>query len=76
MKRPRLLPDWKRVLRKAWSVRLTLLGAAFAGVEMALPLFSDAFPRHVFLALSIGVTVAGTVARLVAQPKTMGADRG
>lgn len=76
MKRPQLIPDWKRVLRRAWSVRLSLLGAALGGVEMALPLFSDAFPRNVFLVLAMVVMVGGAVARLVAQPKTMGGDRG
>lgn len=65
----KLLPDWKRTLRKAWSVRLTLLAAALGGVEIALPLFGDAFPRHVFLGLSIVVTVGACVARLVAQPR-------
>lgn len=64
-----LIPQWKRVLRKAWSVRLALLAAALGGVEIALPLFSNAFPRHVFLGLSILVTVGACVARLVAQPK-------
>ncbi len=64
-----LIPDWKRVLRKAWSVRLALLAAALGGVEIALPLFYDAIPRNVFLGLSVLVTMGACVARLVAQPK-------
>lgn len=64
-----LVPDWRLVLRRAWSVRLVLLAAALGGVEMALPLFSDAVPRHVFLILSILTTVGAAVARLVAQPR-------
>ena len=60
-----LIPDWRKVLRKAWSVRLALLAAALGGVEIALPLFSDAVPRHVFLGLSVLVTMGAAVARIV-----------
>lgn len=70
-----LLPEWKRILRKAWSFRLALIAAALGGVEMALPLFSDAFPRHVFMSLSILTTVGAALARIVAQPKSMGTDK-
>lgn len=70
-----LIPEWRRVLRRAWSVRLALLAAALGGVEIALPLFSDAVPRHVFLGLSVLVTMGAAVARIVAQPKMWG-DRG
>lgn len=59
--------DWKRILRKAWSIRLMLLAGLLSAVEVALPFFSDAMPRGVFAALS-GLSVGGAfVARLVAQ---------
>lgn len=64
-----LIQDWPRIIRKAWSFRLAILAAALGGLEMALPLFSDAVPRHVFLGLSILTTVGAAVARIVAQPK-------
>jgi hypothetical protein len=64
-----LHPDWKLLARRAWSFRLTVLGAAFGGLEMALPLFSDAVPRGAFLGLSLVATVGGAIARLVAQPR-------
>ncbi len=70
--RVKLIDDWRRVLRRAWSIRLTLLSAALGGVELALPLFSDAVPRNTFAALSVAVAVAAAGARLVAQDKTMG----
>ena len=66
--RVQLVPQWKRVLRKAWSVKLTLLAALLGGIEIALPLFADSAPRHVFLGPSIVVTVGACIARLVAQP--------
>lgn len=64
-----LLPDWKLIVRRAWSVRLALLAALLSGIEIALPLFADAFPRNVFAALSFVATAAAVVARLVAQPR-------
>ena len=44
----KLVDDWKRITRKARSFRLTVLAAALAGAEMALPYVSDLFPA-VFL---------------------------
>jgi len=65
----KLVDDWRAVLRKAWSIRLVLLAAALGGVELALPLFSDAMPRAVFGVASVLVSIGAAVARLVAQPK-------
>lgn len=65
----KLIHEWRKIIRKAWSFRLALIAAALGGVEMALPLFSDAVPRNVFLSLSILTTVGAAMARIVAQPK-------
>lgn len=65
----RLVNDWKRIAKRAWSFRLTVLAAGLAGAEMALPYVSDLFPPHLFLALSMAVTVGAAVSRVVAQPK-------
>ena len=62
-----LLPDWKRLLRKAWSLRLMLLAAVLSGVEVALPFFSSAVPPGMFAAASFVVVAAAFVARLTAQ---------
>lgn len=62
-----LLPDWKRICRRAWSVRLMILAAVLTGVEAVLPLFAEHFPRGVFGALS-GLVIGGALfARIVAQ---------
>ena len=72
MKRLALIDDWRRILRKAWSIRMAALAAFFSGAEIIVPLFQDALPRGVFAALSF-VTVAGAfVARLVAQKELHG----
>lgn len=61
-------PEWKDILRRAWSVRLIFLAAVLTGIEVILPLFGDAIPRNVFAALSFVSTVAAMVARVLIQP--------
>lgn len=68
----RLYPEWRRILRKAWSVRLGLLAGVFSAAEVILPLFVDSIPRHIFAVLSFVAVMGAVVARLVAQPKTLG----
>lgn len=63
----RLLPDWRRVMRRAWSVRLMVLAGLLSGVEVALPFYADDVPRGAFAAVSMLVVTAAFVARLVAQ---------
>ncbi len=69
-----LLPDWKRVLRHAWSVRLLVAAGGLSGLEVALPYLDQwlSIPRGLFAALS-GLTVGGAfVARLLVQQKVSG----
>lgn len=62
-----LAPNWKRILKKAWSIRLMILAGLLSGAEVILPLFSDAIPRNVFAGLSMVVIMGAFVARLVVQ---------
>lgn len=62
-----LVSDWKRILRKAWSVRLILLAGLLSGVEVLLPFFNDRMPRGSFALASFVIANAALVARLVAQ---------
>ncbi|MCX2696407.1 DUF7940 domain-containing protein [Ochrobactrum chromiisoli] len=64
-----LVPDWRHVLRKAWSVRLILLAGLLTGFEVVLPLLGDAYPipTGLFAILSLVVTMAAFVMRLVSQ---------
>lgn len=64
-----LLSDWKKILKKAWSVRLVLLSGLLSGVEVILPLYVDSLPRGIFATLSILTAIGATLARIVAQPK-------
>lgn len=67
-----IIPNWKRVLRKAWSLRFMALAAVLSGVEIVLPMFSDKFPRGAFAALSFVAVVGAFIARFVAQKETHG----
>ena len=62
-----LYPEWKLLLRKAWSIRFAVLTGLLAGVEVILPLFADQFPRGIFAALSIATSIAAIVSRVVLQ---------
>jgi len=64
----RLLPNWREVLRKAWSIRLILLAGLLSGLEVVLPFLGELpIPSGAFAALSMVVTMAAFVARIVAQ---------
>lgn len=65
----RLVADWRRVLRRAWSIRLMILAGLLSGVEVALPLADGLLPvpAGVFAALSALTTAGAFVARLLAQ---------
>ena len=64
----RLDQNWRRTLRHAWSVRWIALAAVLTGIEVILPLFSDAVPRNLFAVLSFCATVAAMLARILIQP--------
>lgn len=64
-----MTPDWRRILRHAWSVRLAILAALLSGAEVILPLFADTIPRSLFASLSFMATAGAVVARLIAQPE-------
>lgn len=65
----KLVPEWPVVLRKAWSVRLQLIAAAFGAVELLVQLLTPYDPSGWFVAMAVLVNIAATIARIVAQPK-------
>ena len=63
----KLIPDWRVVLKKAWSLRLMLVAAILSAAEFLLPFYSDSMPQGMFAGMSF-VTVAGAfIARFIAQ---------
>lgn len=63
----KLDPQWRDILKKAWSVRLMLLAGVLSAAEAVVPFFSDVIDRRVFALLLAGLTFSALVARIVAQ---------
>lgn len=62
-----LIPDWKIVARKAWSVRLMALASILSGCEAVLPYAEFMLPRGSFALLSFVIVTLVLLARFVAQ---------
>lgn len=65
----KLLPNWRDVLHKAWSIKFMLLAAFMSWIEVVMSILqpSNTLPPGVFAALAGVVTSAALVARLLAQ---------
>ncbi|MES0811287.1 hypothetical protein ABLO27_17510 [Roseibium sp. SCPC15] len=63
----KLVTNWRRVLRRAWSVRLMMLAALLSGAEVALPFMGDFIEPGRLAFLSALSTAGAFVARLLAQ---------
>lgn len=64
----KLIPSWRRQIRRLWSIRLGLLFGAINGAILGLAAFSDVINPWLFLSLNVvgyGVIVG---ARLLKQP--------
>lgn len=62
-----LYPNWKEIIKKAWSIRLIVVAGILSGCELIVPMFSGTMPRGAFAALSFITAAAALIARLVAQ---------
>ncbi|MBL3560916.1 hypothetical protein [Rhodovulum sulfidophilum] len=65
-----LVPQWRALIRRAWSIRLILVAGLLSGAEAGLSLASPdllGIPRGLFAGLSALVTAAAFAARLIAQ---------
>jgi hypothetical protein len=61
------IPDWK-FAHKFWSIQISIVGAILSGAWVALPAFQYIVPPREFVLLSIAVSVAVVVARMIDQP--------
>ena len=63
-----LIPEWRAVMRRAWSIRLIVLAVLFSAAEVAVPLILPGMvPPLVFAALSAVASVGALVSRLILQ---------
>ncbi|WP_339112296.1 lysozyme [Thioclava sp. GXIMD2076] len=75
----KLLPDWREVLLRAWSIRLILLTAVLSGLEVVVSLLDAdllGMPPGAFAALAGLISIAATIARLVQQSGIWSEDLG
>lgn len=64
-----LIDDAATVLKKAWSIKLSILSAVFSAAEVALPFFTGIVPPHLMAVLAVFTAAGAAAARLIAQPK-------
>ncbi len=62
-----LVPDWQKILRRAWSVRLMVLAAVLTAAEVALPYLGGVIAPGRLAALSGLATAGAFIARILAQ---------
>lgn len=72
MKPYRLIPNWRAVAAKAWSVRWIVVAGLLSGAEVLLTAFPDVLglPRGVLAGATGVVTMLALIARFCAQPET------
>ena len=67
MKKPEVSSDWRKIVRKAWSIRFIALAGLLTAVEAILPFFSDTIPREIF-SIATFLAVAGAfMSRILVQ---------
>jgi hypothetical protein len=64
-----LINDAKRVWHRLWSVRLALLAALLGAVDVAMPFVAPERASLPFAALSVVVSLAAALSRLIVQRK-------
>lgn len=64
----KLVPHWRAILTRAWSVRLMLAASVLSGLEIFLQLIVGLTGPTIALAIISGLVTTGAVfARIVAQ---------
>lgn len=67
----KLISNWQRVARKAWSIKFILLSGALSAIEFALPFVAPVQPSGWFAGAAALVSVAAFVSRFIAQPRSL-----
>lgn len=76
MKRPRLVPNARRVLRHSWTSHVLIIGGALTAAEAVLPYLSgsELIPSAIFPFVAFGVVFAAFVARYLVQEALQDGD--
>lgn len=72
-----LIENWDEVLKKAWSIKFTILATVLGAIEVAVQLVKPAgIPDGVFAGIAAMTSLAAGVARLLQQQEITGAKDG
>lgn len=63
----KLLPNWRAVLARAWSVRLIVAGAVLQGAALYWSAFEGSLDARLFFGVGIALQVASVISRVVDQ---------
>lgn len=73
-----LLPNWKTIVTKAWSVRFMAIAAVLSGLESVAAIAGDSLakqmPTGLYAAIVAVITALALVARIVAQNSLSNTD--
>lgn len=69
MKRPRLVPNARKVLRHSWTSHILIIGGLLTAAEAVLPYLSggELIPAPLFPFVAFGVVFAAFLARYLLQ---------
>lgn len=67
-----LIPNWKLVLRKAWSCHLSFVAGVLGAAEVVLPFFTPDWPRGYAAGIAAFVAICAPLARVLAQREISG----
>jgi hypothetical protein len=65
-----LIPNWKEVLQKAWSIRFAIIAAAFSALEVICNMLDESVaPKGLMAGIGGLMAAGGGIARLLDQTK-------
>ncbi|MEO5698542.1 MAG: hypothetical protein ABIQ60_15580 [Burkholderiaceae bacterium] len=65
----KLIPNWRAVLKHAWSYKLAILASALTAVDLSMQAFASTSPSPWILVLATLSSLAASGARFINQPK-------
>jgi len=74
MRKPKLIPSWKRTAKHAWSVRFMALSGFCSVGEVIVTYFPNALPRGAMAGLAGSFVLGGIIARFYQQRNMKNGD--
>ena len=66
-KKIKIIPQWKKTLRYAWSIRFAVLSGICSAGEVIISYFPDLLPRGAMAGLAVSFALVGIVSRFIVQ---------